>query len=433
MLTKLPEITSDEWLQISRALEIHHALFYKLWKLGGKLIFTDETETACVEFDNIGDVVAFKFNPTYWLSLDFYSRLFVICHECLHSILNHGTRVKDALHKDLANIAADLVVNHLLVRSFGFDREKVKDWKKLCWVDTAFKKEIRFSPGIKKKPLPKTDETYEHYYALLPKYEFPEGGLGHPDDHSSFGDAENIESDRDLVGKMDSELTPEEKKTLGPIIKKHFKDFPPKDKSGKRAGVGTGTWTFINVGKVRVKKKWETVIKKWARKYLVEDVREVEQWARLNRRMTCLPSDMFLPSEMEHDDLKEEKHKIDVFFFLDTSGSCWGLKDRFFKAAKSLPPERFNIRLFCFDTEVRETTLESGKIYGGGGTSFDIIENAVLQHSQNKYPQAVFIITDGMGSSVVPKEPKKWYWFLSDDYRDYVPNDSHVFMLNDFE
>src|SRR5579863_2349365 len=56
--TKLPEITSDEWLEISRALEVHHTLFYKLWKLG-KPIFTDEIDTACVEFDDIGDVVAF--------------------------------------------------------------------------------------------------------------------------------------------------------------------------------------------------------------------------------------------------------------------------------------------------------------------------------------------------------------------------------------
>jgi hypothetical protein len=136
------------------------------------------------------------------------------------------------------------------------------------------------------------------------------------------------------------------------------------------------------------------------------------------------------------DEKEEEQKKITVFFFMDTSGSCWGLKDRFFRAARSLPPEKFDIRLFCFDTQVQETDIESGRIYGGGGTAFDIIESKIQTTCRNekiKYPKAVWIMTDGMGSRVNPEKPDRWYWFLSHDYRYYIPKESSIHMLKDFE
>ena len=119
--------------------------------------------------------------------------------------------------------------------------------------------------------------------------------------------------------------------------------------------------------------------------------------------MSLLPRKMFLPSEMEIDERDFEKTQIDVWFFLDTSGSCWNLKDRFFTAAASLPPERFNIRLFCFDTVVKETTLESKKVYGGGGTCFKILEEEIQKEIRQgaEYPTGVFVITDGYGTAEI--------------------------------
>ena len=44
-------------------------------------------------------------------------KLFVICHEMLHIILNHGKRSKNTLseNKIAANMALDIVVNHSLI------------------------------------------------------------------------------------------------------------------------------------------------------------------------------------------------------------------------------------------------------------------------------------------------------------------------------
>lgn len=437
-------IGRQEWFDIATSLEIHHAVFYKLWDMG-KPTFTNRIPTAAVSFDRQGDFVYFMFNPKFWQSLDLYNKQFVICHEALHIILNHGIRFKDAHDKQAGNVAMDIVVNHLLLRSFGFEREKIIGQENLCWIDTVFKGE-KYAGKT-----PPDDEMFEYYYNLFDKYtilvkggggngESCMGGMpdGVLDDHS-FMEGMTEEMDK-VIDKLNNELTNEEKASLKDVVEKHFEGGT--DKSNGRSASGTGSWSFVNVGKVKKKKKWETVIKDWSKKYIITTDRDVEQWARTNRRMTMLPTEMFLPSDMEVDEESGEKTRIDVHFFLDTSGSCIGLKDRFFEAAMSLPEERFNIRLFCFDTTVVETTIESKKVYGGGGTSFSILE-AFIQKDMNekhlKYPEAVFVITDAMGDRVNPAFPKKWHWFITqlNSYRSYakqnIPEECRLHNLEDFE
>jgi len=456
----LPRISNDEWLKISLALEGHHAVFYKLWQMG-KPVFNEDLPTAAVQFDEVGEFVYFHFNPTFWQRLDFNGKLFVICHEALHVILNHGIRIRDAgINRRAANSALDIVVNHTLVRGFSFDRKKIDDVIKhifkqmaidegkpwgpeqeanggLCWVDTVFRD---------KKPMPKDDEMFEHYYNLFEKIYGDggpgdgEAGPGQPggslDDHSMMGE-EQSDAWGKVIDNLSKELTEDEKKPLKSLVDKHFHN-PPKDAKNQQAGTGTGgQWVFAKIGKVVKKKKWETVIKKWASKHLIEKDKDTEQWARLHRRMTFLPRDMFLPSDMEVEEHEQEKHKIKVFFFLDTSGSCWGLKDRFFAATESLPTERFDVRLFCFDTVVKETTLASKKIYGGGGTSFSILEKhvqSVMNQENCKYPEAVFVITDGYGDQIRPQNPSKWYWFITQGgTKNYIDKDCNFFRLEDYE
>ena len=456
----MPRISNDEWLEISTALEGHHAVFYKLWQMG-KPVFNEDLPTAAVQFDEVGEFVYFHFNPNFWQRLNFYGKLFVICHEALHVILNHGIRIRDAgINRRAANSALDIVVNHNLIQGFGFDRKKIdnvikpifkqmaleegKPWGPeqeanggLCWVDTVFRD---------KKPTPKDDEMFEHYYNLFEKMYGDggpgdgEAGPGQPggslDDHSMMGE-EQSDAWGKVIDNLSKELTEDEKSPLKSMVDKHFQN-PPKDAKNQQAGTGTGgQWVFAKTNKVVKKKKWETVIKKWASKYLINNHKDTEQWARIHRRLTFLPRDMFLPSDMEVEEHENEKKKIKVFFFLDTSGSCWGLKDRFFTAAESLPTERFDVRLFCFDTVVKETTLASKKIYGGGGTSFTILEKhvqTVMNQENCKYPEAVFVITDGYGDSIRPQDPSKWYWFITQGgTKNYIDKDCNFFRLEDYE
>jgi hypothetical protein len=413
-------ITHAEWMEISLALEDHHAIFYELWHMG-RPFFTDDIETAAVRFaGDSGEFVEFLFNPEYWNNLTPYERLFVISHECLHVILNHGIRTTKGKDAPRINTALDIVVNHLLVNAFGFDRSRIRDEDVLCWTDTTFKDD----PKMAEIP---TNESYEYYYQKIPESMVID--VFTIDDHSFL----NGEVDT-IIDKLDSRLTQEEKGTIKDVIKKHY----AKEKTeyeDERGGYGCGHWSFINVAPVTAKKKWETVIFKWSQKYMRAGLDEHEQWARVARRFELLPQEIILPSEME--DESKDFDRIPIHLYMDTSGSCVKYKDRFFRAAMSLPKDRFVVRLFCFDVAVHETTLVSRKIYGGGGTCFDIIEQnvqKVMKAEKSAYPEAVFLITDGKGSPVVPKFPERWHWFMTRNASSaYIPDKSKTYKLDNFE
>jgi len=221
------DITKEDWIGISQDLEIHHAIFYQCW-LMGRPIFTDSIETAAVRFNKQGEFLEFLFNPKFWEEKTPYERLFVIAHECLHVILNHGKRIGGQV-TEAKNVTLDIVVNHALVNNFGFDRLKIKNSNELCWVDTVFKDK----PGLP------TNESFEFYYNLLPKIP---AGLHTVDLHDTLPDSDEVIDKNSLRGLV--------------------------EKNNAQASTGSGGWTFVDVTAVKPKKKWETIIKKWAFKEL---------------------------------------------------------------------------------------------------------------------------------------------------------------------
>jgi predicted metal-dependent peptidase len=425
-------ISTDKFFQIAQDLEVFHGIFSRIWQMGKPL--ADETiPTAAIRFDKNGGFFSFCFNPTFLKSLDDYNLKFIICHEALHVILNHGYR-SFGLIPEIANQAMDVVINESLVKNFGFDRTKINNEKDLCWYDTVF-------PNSEDEI--EHDKSFEYYYELLMDQMLDEGGCFKKqngggkktvDHHDGFGSEEQDQIDQKIDDACDA-LSNEERKKLKEIVQKLLDDDTIQDLSrGDGAG---GLVKIMNVTDVIKKRKWETVIKKWAEQFLRHKDKNMEQWARINRRFVTLSRDMFIPTEMETDNFEKEKWRIKVLFFLDTSGSCAHLAERFFKAAKSLPEDRFDINLCCFDTRVYETDLKSGKLYGFGGTSFHIIEDYIQQFKKNKnknrYPDAIFLITDGYGTPVNPEFPKRWYWFLSENYKACIPKESNIYNLSEYE
>lgn len=425
-------ISDQEWHEITQALEVHHAIFYKIWQIGIPFLCTEfrgqNINTAAVFFHKNGEFAYFCFNPKFWSKITFTKKLWVICHEMQHIILRHGVRSIDASYANskALNVAQDIVINHGLETTFGFVRDDIDDWRDYCYIETVF---------AEKKEVVLQDQCFEYYYNLFDKIYGNSvilGSDGMPntvDDHSFF--ANQNEENEKFNQKLNDLLTPEEKKNLQNYIDKHFQK-----KDNSIAGQGKGDWTFINIKTPPKKRKWETIIRDWMIKS--SDVEfEIEQVAIRNRRFVAAASDLMIPSSLEVDDA-HGLYKINVWFYLDTSGSCWHLKDRFFTAAMTLPPDRFNVRLFCFDTEVYETDLKSKNVYGGGGTSFDILEDEVIVQMQKgkikKYPDAVFVITDGYGNSIKPKHPDRWHWFMTEDsIKSYIDKNCKFYMLKDYE
>lgn len=417
-----------DWERLKEKLACHHSIFYKIVDMG-KPYLTDKVPTAAVQFDKEGKFINFLFNAKFWDECDDYKKMFVLCHEALHIILQHGTRFLESENNNIANVAMDVVVNHTLVNDFGFVRSEIDPKSDYCWVDTVFK-----DKKYKGFDYP-DDETSEFYYNQIEKIKNCnqdknggncEGGpLGEGknklvDSHGGLSEEEM----KEIVEKAINSLDEEEKKQLKDVMN-----------GIKEAGSGSGNWFSVNETKKVKTRKWESIIKKWEIQSLKFSEVEKEQWIRKSRRMSSFVSDLILPCNAEIECFHKDKNKINVFFFLDTSGSCINLAERFFKAANSLPENKFDVRLFCFDTKVEEIELVAKKLYGGGGTSFEIIENFIQSDKQktNKYPAAVFIITDGMGDKVVPQHPERWHWFLSEPHKNWIPKKSFVYDLKNFE
>lgn len=429
----------DDKLEIAKKLQEYHYFFRAFWDIGTPVIVEDNScPTAAIAFDDKGNALQFIINKNFWESLNPDSRMFVICHEMLHIVLNHGERFVECHNSPdfpKMNKAADVVINELLVSSFGFTRSFLDDRIGIegCWLDTVFEND----PAIK------SNESTEYYFNKMPNDPPPtfqldqhiiSQGTGNADDDAEAA-SEGNQSIKDFIeasGILDK-MSPD---FLGKIPKS-VKD-ECKESGGLLAGAGAGGSKHSINAKFRKKGKWETVIKKWENFLKTETIDQTERWERVSPRYSHVISDKIsLPTNVYVFDEHKEKDKIDVFFFLDTSGSCIGLKDRFYTAARSLNPKKFNIRLFNFDTIVYDVDIKQNNAYGGGGTSFRIIESKiqdVMKKENRPYPKAVWIITDGYGDTVNPQNPSAWYWFLTPHSTEqYIHKTSKIFKLADYE
>jgi predicted metal-dependent peptidase len=451
-----------EFRRLRRNLEFHHALFYKLFEMG-EPCFSKEIPTSAVMFDlKQGRLVRFVWNPDFWDECDDYKRAFVTCHEILHVMLSHGKRMQgmDKLTPAGVNAALDIVVNHMLIESFGFSREHLQGEKDLCWIDTVFKEE-----EVKEI---EEEREYEYYYGkILEMLEEMEkkgelkqgdssgGGIGKYsdaipgslDEHGTLSSFDGEEVTDELVKKITEDLTQDERKEFHDLVSGN-KNPGQKTKAcqetsadqraqNQLAGTVAGDSCYVVITKKpKYNMKWTEVIKMWRRKR-EELVEPDDVWHTRSRRHYLMEEELMLPHTKDDEDDGEEKEYIHVWFFQDTSGSCTSWADKFFNAAKTFPPSKFKVRPFCFDTKVYETSLETGELFGFGGTSFQPIENEIqrlIQKEDNtKYPDAVFVFTDGYGSGITPEKPDKWYWFLTEGgSKDYIPSESHVYKLDDF-
>jgi hypothetical protein len=149
--------------------------------------------------------------------------------------------------------------------------------------DNLFDCALICAPVFKdKNPIPPDNEMFEYYYNLFEK-SFGKNGMGESgpglvDDHDSM--KEGSENWDKVIDSLNSGMTEEEKESLKSTIEKHFQSEPEqKNKTeDKKAGLGTGgQWTFAGTSHVQKKAKWETIIKKWSKKYLNDKEKDQEQ------------------------------------------------------------------------------------------------------------------------------------------------------------
>lgn len=428
----------QEYYDILHDLQDCHALFAEFWVIGRFETVEDNEslKTVTIRFDQDGNGLVILVNKDFWASLSVNEKSFVLAHEFYHSYLAHGIRFKTFKDHARVNIAGDLVINHSLVDGFGFDRDQLKfsildkdginGVDRLCWLDTMFDHNKHVMPH----------KTTEYYYEQLPDNAdgldyILIGGHGIGDCHSD----PQAQAARNFIERITARMSNDEIDDFNNRVAKHNSgELSAAQQAGSMASESV---KIIQLSKVVKKRKWEEVIGETLGRFKGSEQKiYLDNWTRRNRRFVSIGDDLMLPTQIPID--VRIRDRIDVWWFMDTSGSCVKFSERFFKAAASIPEDRFECRGFCFDTRVYEVDMKKGELRGFGGTMFNVIEDHIQQvikrEPGTRYPQFVFLITDGHGNDVNPEYPDRWHWFLTpSNSTRYIPQKSKKYYLSDYE
>ena len=381
--------------EIYSRLENYHSLFYTFVTLSNVWL-TDTIPTACIELTKKPTI---KINETWWLASDWDVRLFIIQHECLHALLQHGIRFDTFRNANDNNKAQDVVINEMLVSLFNVNRNSLPDWKKYCWIDTCFDDPSKIAKN----------ETFQYYLSRMKKDNTSQLFDIHLDGKGS--------GDFAIPQEVLDTLSDDELKILQKVVG-----------TGKFAGKGSGA---IDAEFERRKEKRKVnfhkilrSLKKSLMKNTYESKYTVVQPAR--RFLTMETDGLQLPGiHHNHNPLKD---RFSVALYIDVSGSCSAWFPMFKKAANIINADPIlELECFAFDTSVTLIKFDTSlKI--GGGTDFGILE-ASCQRA-NKYPDVVMVITDGYGTKITPEYLKRWLWFLTDGgTKNLIPPESKVMPL----
>jgi hypothetical protein len=414
----------QEFEDVGLRLERWHGIFYELWDVGIPN-FTKAIPTAAVAWNKRTLQIEFLFNPDFWKILSDYEKEFVICHEMIHVIYEHLKRMKDCKDQKIANVAADIIVNHKLVDDFGFVREDLGIGESLIWIDKVFPDDLSVE----------RDREFEYYYNLIKdnnldanQQTLDQHGVGSGEEEQAdgpggSGDAKGNQG----LGPEYSDIPDE---VLDDVIEEAAERLSDAEKETFSNIAGTSPGSLIHRIKkkrLKLKRRWEDIVQVWTAKGEDED----DNWTRKARRHFLLTPEFILPAM--HD--QEDKNRINLWWFQDTSGSCANFADHFFNAAKTFPENSFDVKMFGFDTRVYK--IDGKNLRGFGGTAFSPIEEYIQDKTKREglsYPDAVFVFTDGCGDHVIPQYPERWYWFLEGSYqnKNCIPKKSKIFQLSDF-
>lgn len=413
-------IEYSDYQRILNSLVSHHAVFYQFWRLV-KPAYSEEIDTACVSFNNEGKCVDFLINKNFWNSISEEKKKFVICHECMHVINLHGKRISKKFQEyaDHANCAMDIVVNESLVKYFGFSKKEIDPKEEYVWFDKFFKNQ----PNVLK------DNSFEYYLNKIieDNIKIPNSGNHLINSH------EGLDIPKEFAQQIVNALSDEEADVLKNIAQR-AEQGKKQSSNNKIAGSQSGDLIkTLEKKPIKTKSKWETIIKKFERSFGKEETSD-PHWLAKDRRMHNLNFNIFLPSEIEYEVRKTNKDKIKTYFFMDTSGSCANLAQRFFDAANSINKDKFDVEYYCFDTQVYKVNIKDKKLFGFGGTSFRCISDFVYKNKNEK--PFVWVLTDGWGDfpNIPENQEEKWSWFLIEDgSKRFIPQSSKIYNLENFE
>ena len=314
------------------------------------------------------------FNTQFFNAMDNKEVEFVIAHEILHMVYDHLGR-RESRNPKLYNIAADYVVNNLLVDDRIGRKPRIVD----CYQDFKYRGWA-------------SEEVYDELYKEAEKngQEAVEALGEMLDEHLDWED--DGTGDEDGEGNGNGKGRPRYSKGELDQIKDEIKEAMIQAASASGAGnVPAGVQRLIK-DMTESKMNWRELI----RQQIQSTVKSDYTFSRPSRKGQM--SGAILPGMCFQD-------TIDLCICLDMSGSIGNPQAAdFLGEIKGIMDEfqDYKIKLWCFDTKVyneRDFSADGGEsltdyeIKGGGGTDFTV--NWTYMKDHDIQPKKFIMFTDG--------------------------------------
>lgn len=309
------------------------------------------------------------FNTQFFNAMDNKEIEFVIAHEILHCVFEHLGR-RDFRDPKLHNIAADYIVNNLLIR----DRIGKVPSIVGCFHDRKYEGWT-------------SEEVYDELFKNADKIDISK--LGEMlDEHYDWGDDDG-DGDGDEDGKGSR---PRLSKAELDAIRDEFREAMIAAAQSAGAGNTPGEIARMIKELTEPKMNWRELLQQ----QIQSTIRSDYTFVRPNRK--GWQSGAILPG-------MDFEQTIDIAVALDMSGSIGDEQARdFLSEIKGIMDEYkdYRITVMCFDTKVyneQTFTADTGeelmeyKIMGGGGTDFDCVWNYLKK--QDIVPKKLLFFTDG--------------------------------------
>jgi len=306
---------------------------------------------------------------------------FVIAHEILHCVFDHLGRRGDRIPL-IYNIAADYIVNNLLVRDRIGEKPKLVD----CFQD--FKYDNWSSEDVYDDIYEEAKKNGEEYLKQLGELLDEHLDLDGDDEGEGGGSEETTDSNGNAVSKGKPKYSKEELRKIKDEIKEGVMQ------AAQAAGAGNTPGEVQRMIKelTEPKMNWREIL----RQQIQSTIRNDYTFSRPSRK--AWHTGAILPG-MNFEDT------IDLCVSIDMSGSIGDAQAKdFLSEIKGIMDEYkdYKITVWCFDTAVYNEqtftadggeTLTDYEIYGGGGTDFMCNWNYMKE--QDIQPKKFIMFTDG--------------------------------------
>lgn len=348
----------------------------------------DEVPTAATDGINI------FINPTFFMNLTSEERIFIILHEIMHNVYEHGIRLGFREHSTW-NEAGDYVINDDLVsRGFKMPAGGLHDTAYSGWSADKIYEDL-----MKKK-----DKGEQNPPTPWPDLQTPPSGSGSDDE-----DGNGPQLGTGGITKPDAQAVEDHNKNLLTQATQ-----AAQMQSSESVGNIPGNLVRKLDEMLNPKLPWDRILAKFLFSLSKNDF----SWKRPNRRF--ISQGIIMPSMYS-----EGIGKID--FAIDTSGSVSKNDfNRFISEIgyvfKKFNPEEIGVMQFDHILQGNEkccSLKDFMKIQfkGGGGTRIE----PVLEEFKNNAAKALIILTDGYlyhGAELDPKKPVVWCVY---DNPSFVP------------